>query len=67
MLQPESTFIYEENYKMTDILYDTVSQIKNYSLLLREESDIQNQNLKDVENQMNTTSHLFKKIIIETK
>ena len=52
MLQPESAFIENENDKMTDILSQTVSKIKAYSLFINKETERQNQNLEDMENQM---------------
>ena len=37
MLQPESAFLEKENDTMTDILSETVSKIKAYSLFLNNE------------------------------
>ena len=48
----ESQFLKTQNDEATDILYETSMQIKQYSLMLREQADQQNQQLDDMEKQM---------------
>ena len=62
MLQPESVFLEKENDKMTDILSQTVSKIKTYSLFLNKETEKQNQNLEDMENQMDKSDQFFTRL-----
>ena len=65
MLQPESAFLEKENDTMTDILSETVSKIKAYSLFLNKETEKQNQNLEDMENQMDKSDQFFTKLTLK--
>lgn len=48
----ECQFLETQNDQAADILYETSMQIKQYSLMLREQTDQQNQQLDDMEKQM---------------
>ena len=61
MLTPEIEYMQNANDRKTNILYETVSKIKQYSMFLNEEAKKQNQRLDDMENQMNKAEHLLKK------
>ena len=48
----ERQFLETQNNEATDMLYETSMQIKQYSLMLREQADQQNHQLDDMEKQM---------------
>lgn len=59
----ERQYLQAENDHVTDVLYETSLQIKQYSLMLREQAVQQNQRLDDMEKQMETADNHLRKTI----
>ena len=63
----EQDFLESQNNQATDVLYETSMQIKQYSLMLREQAAQQNQQLDDMEKQMDNADKMLQKTMYNMK
>lgn len=67
MMFREQDFLESQNDKATDMLYETSMQIRQYSLMLREQAAQQNEQLDDMGKEINKADKMLQKTMYNMK